>query len=115
MPRPKAIGSQPALPRADAAGRRKLPAHCLCDARQAALPNGVLILVERPRRWVPVSEWDMPRRAVVIEVVDHPTADPATYVRQYNALSLDESGTTWAAWALATPTVGAEADLLGPR
>ena len=57
----------------------------------------------------------MPRRALVIELVDHAPADPATYVRQYNALSLDESGTTWAAWALAKPTVGAQVELLGPR
>ncbi|MGA2067942.1 MAG: hypothetical protein ABSG86_23435 [Thermoguttaceae bacterium] len=107
MPRPKGIGPQPAPVRARAAGRRKVP--------PGRLPDGVLVLVQRPRRWRPASEWDMPRRAVVIEVVHRPTADPATYVRQYNAVSLDESGTTWAAWAPATPTVGTEAELLSPR
>jgi hypothetical protein len=56
--------------------------------------------------------WDVPRRAVVVEVVAHEVADPATYVRQYNALSLDESGTTWAALAMATPAVGMPVELL---
>ena len=56
-----------------------------------------IVLVERPPGWRPCSEFDMPARARVIEVVDQPVSDPVTYVRQYNALSLDEAGTTWAA------------------
>jgi hypothetical protein len=106
MPRRKAIGSQLTATTGSGAGDRNLPARRR-DARQS-----VLVLVERPRRWGPQCEWDMPRRAVVIEVVARPATDPATYVRQYNALSLDESGTTWAAWVPAMPTIGAEAELL---
>ena len=38
----------------------------------------------------------MPARAVVLAVVRRAVSDPWTYVRQYNALSMDEAGTTWA-------------------
>ena len=70
-----------------------------------------IVLVERPAGWTPASELDMPRRATVIEVVAQPIYDPITYVRQYNALSLDEAGTTWAGVICLPPVLGAEAAL----
>ena len=39
----------------------------------------------------------MPRCGVVVEVIDEPISDPLTFVRHYNAASLDAVGATWAA------------------
>ena len=39
----------------------------------------------------------MPRCGVVVEVVAETISDPLTFVRQYNAASLDAFGATWAA------------------
>jgi hypothetical protein len=102
-------------PNADRRPKATGPCRLGCTAARRGRPRGTLVLVARPRRWTPASVWDMPRRAVVVDVVEHAVADPATYLRQYNALSLDESGTTWAALALATPTVGTLVDLLPPQ
>jgi hypothetical protein len=57
---------------------------------------------------MPCSEFDMPPRALVIEVVRQRLSDPVTYLRQYNALSLDEAGTTWAAMVRLPLLPGAE-------
>lgn len=70
-----------------------------------------MILVARPRGWTPSSEFDVPKRAVVIEVIDDEIGDPATYVRQYNAASMREAGTTWAAVVKGSPQPGREHDL----
>jgi hypothetical protein len=75
--------------------------------------QGVLVLIERPHQWTPRSEWDMPHRAVVVDVVEDRNLDPATFLRHYNAVSLDEAGTTWAALCRRTPKVGVEVALLG--
>ncbi|MGD0896990.1 MAG: hypothetical protein ABR915_04080 [Thermoguttaceae bacterium] len=97
----------------DPAGRAMTPCGLGSSRCRRGRPRqGTLVLVERPRRWAPTSVWDMPRRALVVDLVNHAVADPATYVRQYNALSLDESGTTWAALTLATAAVGTLVDLL---
>ncbi len=57
----------------------------------------MIVLIERPPRWTPRSEFDMPRCGVVVEVVAEAISDPRTFVRHYNAASLDAMGATWAA------------------
>ena len=81
------------------------PAQATSKAVKSRRPAGRIVLVERPAGWAPVSELDMPERAVVIEVVLQPVSDPFTYVRQYNAISMDEAGTTWAVFPACGLTV----------
>ncbi len=60
----------------------------------------VIVIVERPMDWNPASELDVPPTGRVLDVVDDiPITDPATFIRQYNALSLDENGNRRAALA----------------
>ena len=66
----------------------------------------MIVLIERPARWTPRSELDMPRFGVVVEVVAGPISDPLTFVRHYNAASLDAVGATWAALCAAAARPG---------
>ena len=67
-----------------------------------------IVVVQRPSGWVPSFEFDMPQKAAVLEIIDDKISDPATFVRQYNAVSMKETGATWAAVAHGLPKPGAE-------
>lgn len=81
--------------------------------REAA--SGRIVIVRRPAGWTPAGELDAPERAEVLEVVDEPVFDPPTFIRHFNAGSLDEGGCLWAALARSVPTTGQMVELLRPR
>jgi hypothetical protein len=70
--------------------------------------------LRRPADWIPSSEFDLPEWAEVVETVNHPLSDPLTFVRQYNAISLDEHGVTWAALAATGARPGTMLALTAP-
>jgi hypothetical protein len=102
-----ALASPSAAPDRDPFG----PAVRVSDSARPDLPPCRLILVERPEGWVPTSELDAPRSALVIDVVQDCVGDMLTFVRQYNAVSMDEQGTTWAAFTRAAPKLGESVEL----
>ena len=85
----------------------------LTAARTVGSPAGRrLAIVGRPRGWDPRSETDVPARGVVLELVDDASlGDPLTFVRHYNAASMDDGGTRWAVLAGADARVGRTLDL----
>ena len=56
----------------------------------------------------------MPRCGVVVEVVAEPISDPLTFVRHYNAASMDAFGATWAALCDAAARPGTAVAILAP-
>jgi hypothetical protein len=78
------------------------------DISSVPAKDGCVVLFWRPAGWIPSSELDMPKRAIVLEVVEQELSDPATYIRQYNAISLDQEGSTWAGISAAAPRKGEE-------
>ena len=74
-----------------------------------------VVIIRPPGNWMPASELDAPQKGLVIDLVDHQLTDPATFVRQHNAASLDEGGAKWAALTRADPKIGAQLDLLNLR
>jgi hypothetical protein len=65
-----------------------------------------IVIVDRPAGWIPASELDAPRRGRVIEVIRELVSDPPTFIRQFNAASLDVGGNLWAALAAGIACVG---------
>ena len=75
--------------------------------------GGRIAIVRHPPGWVPQSETDAPPRCLVLELVDGTSVgDPLTFVRQYNAASMEDAGTRWAVLADADPRIGQPLDLL---
>ena len=73
-----------------------------------------LVIIDRPSGWKPRSEFAMPARGDVIDVVRGRINDPATFVRHYNAASLHEHGASWAGLTETKPRVGLEVGLVSP-
>ena len=73
---------------------------------------GHLVIVERPQGWTPKSEWVALAEGIVVAPVEDEFRDPYTYIRQFNATSLDRHGTMWAGITLAEPVVGEPVELL---
>ena len=72
-----------------------------------------IVIVRRPPGWVPQSETDAPPRCLVLELVDGTSVgDPLTFVRQYNAASIEDDGSRWAALTHADARIGQTLDLL---
>lgn len=103
----------------------ELPGELTCPAcgstvalpgRPVGSPAGRRIaIVGRPEGWVPQSETDVPPRSAVLELVDDTAVgDPLTFVRHYNAASMDDGGARWAVLAGADVRVGQTFDLAGP-
>jgi hypothetical protein len=98
----------PALSGHDGNERRRIAGNPGRQSSQFRLKSRgpTIVIIDRPAGWIPASELDAPRRGRVMEFVREPVSDPPTFIRQFNAASLDAGGKLWAALAAESARVG---------
>ena len=74
--------------------------------------GGRIVIIEAPPDWTPATEFDVPEKGRVVDVVDLQVSDPCTFIRQHNAAAMDDLRLRWAAWTRSVPIIGCEVTLV---
>jgi hypothetical protein len=101
-------------PTPDGEPRRGRPHRIRPSRSEAKRQRLTIVIIDRPTAWIPAGELDAPHSGRVVEFVRDLVTDPATFIRQFNAASLDASGGLWAALAAGSQRLGRMARLARP-